>query len=120
MSFDWHVSITVCKTWKGSRHLYAIAYAVMNGMENLRFDKEGYFHVLVFYTSYFIKEIENIFSRVPIRCRRTRNCVKHSPYGSCSHFNLYVILDMLFICYSAHSPYFQSTPLSKWPITSST
>ena len=33
-------------------------------MENLRFDKEGYFHVLVFYTGYFIKETENIFPRV--------------------------------------------------------
>ena len=44
----------------------------MNGMENLRFGKEGYFHVLVFYTDYFIKEIENIFSRVPIRYRNTR------------------------------------------------
>ena len=43
--------------------LYAIAYAIMNGTENLRFDKEDYFHVLVFYTGYFIKEIENIFSR---------------------------------------------------------
>ena len=32
----------------------------MNGTENLRFDKEDYFHVLVFYTGYFIKEIENI------------------------------------------------------------
>ena len=40
--------------------LYAIAYAITNSMENLRFNKEGYFHVLVFYcTGYFIKEIEN-------------------------------------------------------------
>ena len=46
--------------------LYAIAYAIMNGTENLRFDKEDYFHVLVFYTSYFVKEIENVFPRVPI------------------------------------------------------
>ena len=38
----------------------------MNSMENLRFDKEDYFHVLVFYTGYFIKEIENISPRVPI------------------------------------------------------
>ena len=38
----------------------------MNGTENLRFDKEDYFHVLVFYTSYFVKEIENVFPRVPI------------------------------------------------------
>ena len=34
----------------------------MNSTENLHFDKEDYFHVLVFYTGYFIKEIENIFS----------------------------------------------------------
>ena len=61
-------------------------------MENLRFDKEGYFHVVVFYTGYFIKEIENIFFRAPIRYRNTRGSLgereiawKHSPYGSCSH-----------------------------------
>ena len=41
--------------------LYVIAYAILNGTENLRFDKEDYFHVLVFYTGYFIKEIENFF-----------------------------------------------------------
>ena len=40
--------------------LYAIADATMNSMENIRFDKEDYFHVLVFYTGYLIKEIENI------------------------------------------------------------
>ena len=37
--------------------LYAIAYAIMNSMENLRFDKEDYFHVSVHYTGYFTKEI---------------------------------------------------------------
>ena len=47
--------------------LYAIAYAITNSMENLRFDKENYFHILVFYTSYFIKETENIFPGVPIQ-----------------------------------------------------
>ena len=41
-------------------------------MENLRFGKEDHFHVLVFYTGYFIKEIENISPRVPIRYRNTR------------------------------------------------
>ena len=41
--------------------LYAIAYAITNSMENLRFDKEDYFHVLVFYAGYFIKEIKNFF-----------------------------------------------------------
>ena len=39
--------------------LYAIAYAILNSIEN-----EGYFHILVFYTGYFIKEIQNIFSRL--------------------------------------------------------
>ena len=28
-------------------------YAILNGMENLRFDKEGYFHVLVFYELFY-------------------------------------------------------------------
>ena len=35
-------------------------YAIVNSMaENLRSGEEDYFHVLVFYTSYFIKEIGN-------------------------------------------------------------
>ena len=46
------VSTTVCKTWKGSRHRIR---AITNGTKNSRFDKEDYFHVLVFYTGYFIK-----------------------------------------------------------------
>ena len=60
----------------------------MNSMENLRFDKEDYFHVLVFYTGYFIKETENISPRVPLRYRNTRESLekleiawKYSPYG---------------------------------------
>ena len=40
--------------------LYAIAYAIMNSIENLRFDKEGYFHVLVFY-GLFYKRNKNSF-----------------------------------------------------------
>ena len=56
--------------------VYAIAYAIMNSMENLRFDKESYFHVLFFYTGYFIKEIENISPRVPIRYRNTRGSLE--------------------------------------------
>ena len=46
-------------------------YAIMNSTDNLRFGKEDYFHVLVFYTGYFIKEIENISPHVPIRYRNT-------------------------------------------------
>ena len=55
------VSITVWKTWKGSRH-YTPSHTPSRTV----------FHVLVFYTGYFIKETKNIFSRVPIRCRNTR------------------------------------------------
>ena len=43
----------------------------MNSMENLHFDKEDYFHVLVFYTGYFIKEMENIFSVFTYSYRNT-------------------------------------------------
>ena len=51
-----------------------IAYVIMKNMENLRFDKKGYFHVLVFdfSMSNSIKEIENNFSRIPTRYRNTR------------------------------------------------
>ena len=66
--------------------LYHIAYVILNGRE-IHFDKEGYFHVLVLY-GLFIKEIENIFSRDPIRYRNTRERLgeleiawKHSLYG---------------------------------------
>ena len=56
--------------------LYAIAYAIVNSMEKTRFDKEGYFHVLVFCTGYFINEMENTFSRLPIRYRSTRESLR--------------------------------------------
>ena len=42
-------------------HWFTPLYAILNGRGNLRFDKEGYFHVLIS-TGYFIKEIENMFS----------------------------------------------------------
>ena len=67
--------------------LYAIAYAIMNSMENLRFDKEGYFHVLVFYTGYFIKEIENISSHVPIRHRNTCGSLRELEIAWKHYFN---------------------------------
>ena len=68
--------------------VYAIAYAIMNSMEHLRCNKDN-FYILVFYNCYFIKEIEHIFSRVPIRhCTLVEvweNSIeiawKHSPYG---------------------------------------
>ena len=58
----------------------------MNGMENVHFGKEGYFNVFLFSKGYFIKEIQNISPRVPIRYRNTRGSLeeleiawKHSP-----------------------------------------
>ena len=37
--------------------LYAIAYAILSSItENLRFDKEGYFHVLIFYGLFYIEK----------------------------------------------------------------
>ena len=53
--------------------LYTIAYAILNGMDNLHFDKEGYFHVLVF-NGLFYKQntVENTFFGIPIRYRNTR------------------------------------------------
>ena len=48
--------------------LYAIAYTILNGMENLRFDKEDYFHVLVFYGLFYKRNLTyflNIFSVFP-------------------------------------------------------
>ena len=63
--------------------------AIMNGIDNLRVGKEDYFHVSVFYASYFIKEIENILSPCSYTCyRNTRGSLgeleiawKHSPHG---------------------------------------
>ena len=69
-----NVSITVWKTRKYSRH-YTPLYAILNSMENLRFDKEDYFHVLVFYTGYFIKEIF-ITTRRQIICRLVPYVIK--------------------------------------------
>ena len=51
--------------------VYTIAYAIMNSMESLRFGKEDYFYLLISYTGYFVKEIEDIFSRVSICYRNT-------------------------------------------------
>ena len=50
---------------------YAIAFAITNSKEKLRFDNEGYFHVLVFY-GLFYKRNRKHFPRVLIRYRNTR------------------------------------------------
>ena len=41
--------------------LYAIAYTIMNSMENLRFDKEGYFNILVLYTLFYKRNRKHFF-----------------------------------------------------------
>ena len=54
------------KTVERFTPLYAIAYAILNSIENLRSDKEGYFYVLVIYRL-FIKRNRKHFPRVPIQ-----------------------------------------------------
>ena len=68
--------------------LYAISYAIMNSMENLHFDKEGYFHVLVFYGLFYKRNRKHFFP-CSIRYRNTRGSLekleivwKHSRYGA--------------------------------------
>ena len=77
--------------------LCTIAYIITNSMENLRFDKEVYSHVLDFYTGYFIKEIKNILSRVVILYvieilvevwENSKLRENPHPTGSSSHFNI--------------------------------
>ena len=74
--------------------LYAIAYAITKSMENLRFDKEGYFHVLVFYGLFYkrnrkhfppcshtlIETLVEVWENSKLRGNSR-------PTGSCSHFN---------------------------------
>ena len=47
---------------------YAIAYAILIGTANLRFGKEDYFYVFVFFGLFYKRN----FFRVPIRCGNTR------------------------------------------------
>ena len=72
--------------------LSAIAYVITNSMENLHFDKEGYFHVLVFYWLFYKRNRKQFFL---CSHRNTRGSLeeleiawKHLSYGRiCSHFN---------------------------------
>ena len=63
-------------------------------MENLRFDKEDYFHVLVFCTGYFIKEIENIFSHVPIEKYRVK-CSRINEILKSASVSIFIIKEKL-------------------------
>ena len=44
---------------------YAIAYAITNSTENLRFDQESYFHVLVFYGLFYKRKRKHFFPVFP-------------------------------------------------------
>ena len=84
--------------------LYTIVYAIMNSMEKLRFGKEGYFHVLVFYTGYFIKEVENIFPRVPTRYRNSRGSFEELEIAwksrkIQSHARQFIVLPNFHLCF---------------------
>ena len=76
---------------------YIPIYAILNSMENLRFDKKGYFHVLVFYGLFYKRNRKHVFSLVfPAYVIETLVEVwenpkyrgNTSPVGSCPHFNL--------------------------------
>ena len=70
-------------------------YAITISMENFRFDKEGYFHVLVSYGLFYERNGKHsFFPRVTIRCRNTHGSLGElelrrntRPTGSSSHFN---------------------------------
>ena len=76
--------------------IYAIAYAIINSKENLRYDTKGnYFPTFQFPTGcYFLKEVKNIFSHV------TRGSLgefeirwKHSPCGLVFPLQFFVLLN---------------------------
>ena len=75
VSFDWLKAMfhNCMENMERFTPLYAIAYVIMNSTENLRFDREDYFHVSVFYMGYFIKEIETFL--FPLK-----NFIQPSPY----------------------------------------
>ena len=81
--------------------LYAIAYAIMNSMENLRFDKEGYFH---FYVLFYKRNRKHFFTVFPYVIETLVEVWENSKlrgnglvfslqflvlpnFHSCSHFN---------------------------------
>ena len=95
MSFDWlkpyfYNYMENMERFTPMTPLYAIVYPILNGADNLHFDKEGYFHILVFYGLFYKRNRKHFFFRVPIRYRNTRESLgeleiawKHvySPYG---------------------------------------
>ena len=74
--------------------LYAIAYANLNGMQNLRFDK-GYFHVLVLYGIFYKRKKKTFFPMFSYVIETLVKVWENSklretldqPTGSCSNWN---------------------------------
>ena len=67
-------------------------YAILNSMENLRFDNESYFHVLDFYALFYKRNIFSVFTyviktRVEVLENSKWRGNRTHPAGSCSHFN---------------------------------
>ena len=69
--------------------LYAIAYAILNSMENLHFDKEGYFHVLVFY-GLFYKTNRNTYFNFSFPQNSTRVSTNVWKHGNIFYFLIVV------------------------------
>ena len=81
------VSITICKTWKGSRH-YTPSHTPSLTVWRIYALIKKAISTFLFSAGYFIKEMENIFFRVLIRYRNTLGSLgeleiawKHSPCG---------------------------------------
>ena len=99
MSFDFLKAVRTCfydcmENMDRFMPLYAIANAITNSMENLRFGKEGYFHVLVFYGLFYKRNRKHSPPRVPTRYKNTRGSLGELEIAwntrttrLCSHFN---------------------------------
>ena len=59
-------------------------YVIMDSMENLHFDKEGYFHIFVFYALFYKKNRKHFFlcSHTYRNTRVTLGELEIAPYGS--------------------------------------
>ena len=115
MSFDWLKAVFLYNCMENMEtftSLYAIAYAIMNSMENLRFGKEGYFHVLVFYTGYFIKEIENPCSHtLQKHSRKFGRTRRKNIRGSLGELDVKTFVEVWENSTWKHSPYGFAFPL---------
>ena len=78
--------------------LYAIVYAIMNSMENISFDKDDYFHLIVFYTGFLvIKELvlPNFHFNFSFSQTSTRVTITVCKYGKSVFYFLNIKLSSL-------------------------